>query len=175
MCCENFYNLAEKLLLEARKNNFKIAFAESCTGGLIGAAITEIAGSSENFNGSAVVYSNEAKNKILSVSNEILNSAGAVSSECALAMAKGALKIYNSDFALSVTGIAGPDGGTDLKPVGTVYFGVASNINGVDDYAFKENFTGNRKNIRSQTVETALKELCLIIHEVNLKSKTEAD
>ena len=90
-------------------------------------------------------------------------------------MAKGALKIYNSDFALSVTGIAGPDGGTDLKPVGTVYFGVASNINGVDDYAFKKNFTGNRKNIRSQTVETALKELCLIIHEVNLKSKTEAD
>ncbi len=90
-----------------------LALAESCTGGLIGGAVTEVPGVSSFFLGSAGTYSNSAKESILSVPSQVLKSYGAVSSQCAQAMASGAMELYGSDVSLSVTGIAGPDGGSD--------------------------------------------------------------
>ena len=148
--------LAEKVLYEAKIKGVKISCAESCTGGLVGAALTEIPGSSENFNGSAVTYSNEAKIKILGVSGETLKNFGAVSEQCAEEMAEGSLRIYDSDFAVSITGIAGPDGGTELKPVGTVCFGIASK-NSTE--TFTKFFPGNRQEIREKSVNFILSEL----------------
>ena len=139
-----FSEIAKLLLNEAKLQHKKISCAESCTGGLIAATLTEIPGSSEVFNGSAVVYSNQAKNKILGVSNEILNNFGAVSEECALAMCEGALRIYDS------------------KPVGTVWFGFASHEK---KFAIKKLFSGNRHEIRESTVEFALNEL---LHTIKL-------
>lgn len=148
--------LAEKILSEAKIKGVKISCAESCTGGLVGAALTEIPGSSEIFNGSAVTYSNEAKKKILGVSEETLKNFGAVSEQCAKEMAEGSLKIYDSDFAVSITGIAGPDGGTELKPVGTVCFGIASK-NSTE--TFTKFFPGNRQEVREKSVNFILNEL----------------
>ena len=159
---ENCRSLAEAVSNEAREKGLKIACAESCTGGLVGASLTEIAGSSEVFNGSAVTYSNEAKHKILGVKNETLANFGAVSEECALEMASGARKIYDADFSVSITGIAGPDGGSELKPVGTVWFGLASNEK---TFAVMKNFSGNRGEVRAQAVRFALSELLRSIHD----------
>ena len=161
---KNCMSLAEAVLHEAKTHNAKISCAESCTGGLIGAALTDIAGSSESFNGSAVTYSNEAKSKILGVKSETLKNFGAVSQECALEMAEGARKIYDSDFAVSVTGIAGPDGGSESKPVGLVYFGLASREKSA---AFKKILPGNRNEIRTRTVRFALAELWRTIRDNN--------
>ena len=147
---------AKAVLFEAKTKKLKISCAESCTGGLVGAALTEIPGSSEVFNGSAVTYSNEAKIKILGVTENTLKNFGAVSENCAKEMAEGSLKIYDSDFAVSITGIAGPDGGTDLKPVGTVCFGIASKN---ETKTFTEIFSGNRAEIRLSAVNFALTEL----------------
>lgn len=149
-------NVVENILIEARKKGIKIACAESCTGGLIGAALTEIAGISEVFNGSAVTYSNEAKKNILGVKDDTLKNFGAVSEQCAIEMAEGALKIYDADVSISVTGIAGPDGGSELKPVGTVWFGTASNKN---SNAFMIKFSGSRNEIRNSAVNFALKKI----------------
>ena len=157
MFTDEILQLSEKILHEAKSKNIKISCAESCTGGLVGAALTEIAGSSEIFNGSAVVYSNEAKNKILNVSQDILNNFGAVSSECAVSMAEGSRKIYNSHFAISLTGIAGPDGGSELKPVGTVWFGISSDKK--ESYAVKKIFSGDRAEIRESAVKFALNKI----------------
>ena len=149
-------SIAEAVLFEAKNKNVKISCAESCTGGLVGAALTEIPGSSDSFNGSAVTYSNEAKIKILGVSEETLKNFGAVSEQCAREMAEGALKVYDTDFAVSTTGIAGPDGGTELKPVGTVCFGVASKN---ETKTFTKNFPGNRQEVRTRAVRFILAEL----------------
>ena len=149
-------SIAEAVLHEAKVKRVKISCAESCTGGLVGASLTDIAGSSEVFNGSAVTYSNEAKIKILGVKPETLKNFGAVSEKCAAEMAEGALKIYDSDFAVSTTGIAGPDGGTESKPVGTVCFGIASR-NGTK--TFTEKFSGERSAVRLRAVRFALGEL----------------
>lgn len=145
--------LAKKLIEKAVSSNITIAFAESCTGGLIAAVLTDIPGSSKAFLGSAVTYSNEAKIDILGVSREIIDEYGAVSSECAEKMAGGAKNIFRSHIALSVTGIAGPDGGSEEKPVGTVWFGIYSN-----DlvYTFEKKFSGDRASIRASAVGTAL-------------------
>ncbi len=148
--------LAEKILSEAKIKGVKISCAESCTGGLVGAALTEIPGSSEIFNGSAVTYSNEAKKKILGVSEETLKNFGAVSKQCAKEMAEGSLRIFDSDFAVSTTGIAGPDGGTELKPVGTVCFGIAGK-NSTE--TFTKFFPGNRQEVREKSVNFILNEL----------------
>ena len=150
----------EKIYREAKNKNLKISCAESCTGGLIGAALTEFPGISEIFNGSAVTYSNEAKINILGVKPETLKNFGAVSEQCAIEMAEGSRKIYDSDIAVSVTGIAGPDGGTELKPVGTVCFGISTEKN---SYSFTKIFQGNRNDIRLQTVNNALEELLKVI------------
>ena len=148
--------MISEILKTAKEKKLKIACAESCTGGLVGAALTELPGSSEIFNGSAVAYSNEAKKNILGVKENTLKNFGAVSEQCALEMAQGALKIYDSDIAVSITGIAGPDGGSELKPVGPVCFGVASKN---EAKTFTEKFTGSRADIRNEAVNFALEKI----------------
>jgi nicotinamide-nucleotide amidase len=146
-------NLPEAILHEAERINKKIAFAESCTGGLIGTAITDVPGISKVFNGSCVTYDNHSKRAILGVSEDILEDYGAVSSECAAAMAEGASNIYRADYAVSVTGIAGPDGGTENKPVGLVWFGVKSHRG---TRTFQRKLNGNRTMIKERTKTIAL-------------------
>ena len=134
-------------------NDKTVSVAESCTGGQLGMVITSVAGSSHYFVGGVIAYSNEVKTDELGVKREILEKHGAVSEECALAMAAGCRQRFGTDYALSVTGIAGPDGGTDDKPVGTVYIGLAS---AHANYArlFR---LGTERNInRSRTVYIAL-------------------
>ena len=145
-----------ELINKARERNIKFACAESCTGGLVGAELTEIPGSSDVFNGSAVTYSNEAKQDILGVSKETLKNFGAVSEQCAAEMANGALRIYRADLAISITGIAGPDGGSESKPVGTVCFGVATHDK---TFTFTQHFSGTRREIREASVQTAISKI----------------
>lgn len=151
--------LAAEIVSRAKPGGKKISFAESCTGGLAAAAVTSVAGASEIFMGSAVTYSNEAKESILGVSKKTLADHGAVSSECASEMARGARKIYGSDISVSITGIAGPDGGTKEKPVGTVWFAVDSSRG---NRTFKRRFPGNRNGVRlaaaKEALETVLRE-----------------
>lgn len=109
-----------------KDNDKTLAVAESCTAGMLGMAITDVPGASAYFVGGLQAYANEVKTAQLGVSEEILGEKGAVSEECAVAMAVGCRKLFGSDYALSITGIAGPDGGTDEKPVGTTYIGLAS-------------------------------------------------
>jgi nicotinamide-nucleotide amidase len=139
-----------------RSKKLKLTTAESCTGGLISAAITEIAGSSDIFDRGFVTYSNEAKIAMLDVSPITLETYGAVSEQTAGEMVKGALKNSLADVAISVTGIAGPSGGSDDKPVGLVFIGV-SNKN--ETKVFKHIFKGNRSEVRQQTVEKAFQHL----------------
>src|SRR5262245_44834438 len=113
---------AQALLELCRARRLKIAAAESCTGGLVAAALTEIAGSSDVFEAGFVTYSNEAKTKLLHVSDDVLETFGSVSVAAAWAMAQGALAASGADVAVALTGIAGPAGGSDRKPVGTVVF-----------------------------------------------------
>ena len=117
---------AERLLAQMRSRGWKLAAAESCTGGLIAGAVTAIPGSSDVFDYGFVTYSNAAKNSSIGVDAALIENHGAVSAEVARAMAEGVLKTANSDLAVAVTGIAGPSGGTPEKPVGLVYIGVAS-------------------------------------------------
>lgn len=118
--------LAETILAEARKRHLKIATAESCTGGLIAGCLTAIPGSSDVFERGFVTYSNEAKTEMLGVRSDLIAAHGAVSVDVATAMAQGALTHSHADIAISVTGIAGPGGGSSHKPVGTVCFGQAT-------------------------------------------------
>lgn len=147
--------LAEAVLREARKKKLRIVTAESCTGGLIAACLTEVAGSSDVFDRGFVVYSNDAKMTNLNVSYKTIMDFGSVSSETALEMADGALSASNADIAVSATGIAGPGGGSAEKPVGTVCMGIARRKN-ARSAVFKNNYAGDRINIRLQTVEAAL-------------------
>lgn len=116
---------AEKLLAEARAKGLKIATAESCTGGLLAGLLTEIPGSSDVVERGFVTYSNDAKHELLGVPREILEAHGAVSEQTARALAEGALKHSKAGLAVSVTGIAGPGGGSTDKPVGLVHFAAA--------------------------------------------------
>ncbi len=130
-----------------------MATAESCTGGLIAARITEVAGSSAYFDRGFVTYSNDAKMRQLDVPETLINQFGAVSAEVAKAMAQGALKNSAAQITVSVTGIAGPTGGTPQKPVGLVYIGVATHA-GVTVY--ENHFNGDRASIRQQAVIRAI-------------------
>ncbi|GAA4643762.1 CinA family protein [Pontixanthobacter gangjinensis] len=118
--------LARKVVEENAKIGRKIALAESCTGGLVASALTEIPGSSAVLERGFVTYSNEAKMEDLDVASDIIETFGAVSIACVWAMAQGALKNSNADIAVAISGVAGPDGGTALKPVGTVVFARAT-------------------------------------------------
>jgi nicotinamide-nucleotide amidase len=117
-------NLSNKLVKKLIKKKIKISFAESCTGGLLSSAITSISGSSKIFNLGLVTYSNKAKIDVLKVSKKIITKYGAVSKECCKSMVKNLSKISKANISVSVTGIAGPNGGTKLKPVGLVYIGI---------------------------------------------------
>lgn len=150
------YALAEKIVAAATAAGKTFAFAESCTGGMLAVAITDVAGSSAAFLGSAVTYSNEAKENILGVPGNIIINDGAVSSTCALYMARGARGIYGTDMALSVTGVAGPGGGTPEKPVGTVWFAYSSEEK---EETFMRRFGGGRNDVRSAAAKTALEYL----------------
>lgn len=148
--------LAVRLLDECRARGIMLATAESCTGGGIIAALTDIAGSSDVVDRGFVTYSNQAKMDMLGVGGAALDRYGAVSEQTAMEMAAGALRHSQSGLALSVTGIAGPGGGSSEKPVGLVWFGVA--IEGVPVRAEKRQFDDlGRAYIRQQAVMTALR------------------
>ena len=117
-------NLANKLVKKLIKKKLKISFAESCTGGMLSSSITSVNGSSKIFNLALITYSNEAKIDILKVPKKIINKYGSVSNECCLSMVKNLSKISKANISVSITGIAGPNGGTKLKPVGLVYIGI---------------------------------------------------
>lgn len=134
----------------------KLVLAESCTGGLVAAALTEIAGSSAVLESSFVTYANSAKHKLLGVSADIMETFGAVSVACAWAMAQGALKHSDADVAVAVSGIAGPDGGSAQKPVGLVVFARATR--GSDEVVAEERLFAptSRADIRAEAVKVAL-------------------
>jgi len=130
-----------------------LATAESCTGGSVAGRITSIGGSSAYFLGGVVSYSNDVKQQVLRVSRAVLEERGAVSAECARAMATGARSVIGSDIAVSTTGIAGPSGGTRRKPVGLVYIGIATPT---WLEAFEFHFEGDRAQVIEQAVQQAL-------------------
>ena len=144
----------ERLLQICRQNKLTLALAESCTGGALSARITTIPGSSDYFKGSIVCYSNFAKHKLLSVSESILNNYGPVSLEAAEAMQKGVLRVLESDVSLSITGVAGPSGGTKDIPIGTVFIAIGR-VQG-ETKLHEEHFTGDRQDIIDQAVTRCL-------------------
>jgi nicotinamide-nucleotide amidase len=146
------------LLLDA---NFKVCTAESCTGGLIAKSMTDLAGSSAWFERGYVTYSNESKVDMLGVSESVIEQYGAVSEPVAIAMAAGALKHSHAGCSIAVTGVAGPAGGSDEKPVGTVWIAIASQN---QTWAQKFLFDGDRENIRLKTMESAVVQLLHIIN-----------
>ena len=152
---EDCTRLAKDVLQACEAFNLKLATAESCTGGLIAAYLTDITGSSTVVERGFVTYSNEAKNEMLGVPMELIDQHGAVSKEVARAMAEGAVKRSLADIAVSVTGIAGPGGGTEAKPIGLVHMAVARQ----DWETIHEEhiFEGNRDNVRHKTVAAALR------------------
>ena len=154
-------NLANKLVKKLIRRKLKISFAESCTGGMLASTITSISGSSKIFSLGFVTYSNNAKISILKVPKKIISKHGAVSTECCLSMVKNLSKISNANISISITGIAGPNGGTKLKPVGLVYIGVKKgNKIIINKNLFKNN---NRISIQKASVISALKIISKII------------
>ncbi len=145
---------AEKLLQAYRRAGLKLATAESCTGGLVCATLTEIAGSSDVVERGFVTYSNEAKSELLGVSTDLIERVGAVSAEVAGAMASGALDRSAADVTVSVTGIAGPGGATADKPVGLVYLGVCRR--GREATHEQHVFSGDRRAVRQASLLAAL-------------------
>jgi len=145
---------AEQVLLTCRMKKLKVVTAESCTGGLIAAALTAIAGSSDVVDRGFVTYSNEAKREMIGVPWDAILGHGAVSEPVARAMAAGALARGNAQIAVSVTGVAGPGGGTPDKPVGLVHF--AAQRTGYEAIVERHVFPGDRDQIRRLTVVTAL-------------------
>ena len=141
--------VAERLL----KHRQKVCTAESCTGGLIAKTFTDLAGSSDWFERGFVTYSNAAKNEMLAVPVSLIEDYGAVSEAVATAMASGALRHSQADYSIAVTGVAGPGGGSDDKPVGTVWIAVASAEQMV---ARRYQFDGDRQAVRVATMQTAL-------------------
>lgn len=145
--------LQEALIAMLRERGETLACAESCTGGGLGAAITEVSGSSDVFVGGFITYSNELKKKMLGVPEEVLRQYGAVSEECAEAMATGARAATGATWALSITGIAGPTGGTEEKPVGLVFVGIAG-PEGAEVH--RHRFLGEREDVRRRSRQAAL-------------------
>ncbi len=150
---QDVIDAAKTVVAEAKDKGLRLSTAESCTGGLIGGALTAIPGSSSVVEGGVISYSNEVKMNVLGVSADDLHRVGAVSAEVATAMASGSRRLAGSDIAVSVTGIAGPGGAVPGKPVGTVWFGLADS-DGVKTYL--RHFAGNREQVRIQTVLFAL-------------------
>ena len=154
-------NLANKVVKKLIKKKLRVSFAESCTGGLLSSSITSISGSSKVFNLGLITYSNKAKIEILKVPKKIINRYGSVSKECCLSMVKNLSKISKANISVSITGIAGPNGGTKLKPVGLVYIGIKKG----NKIIIKENRfnSKSRLSIQKLTVENTLKIINKII------------
>ena len=150
--------LAEQLGECMKAKGMKLASAESCTGGWLAKIITDIPGSSAWFTGSVVSYSNEAKQSLLGVNESTLNEFGAVSGETVLEMTDGLFSHTDADVAVSISGIAGPDGGTDDKPVGLVWLSWGKRDKSV--FANPFNFDGDREDVRKQSIKQALN--CLL-------------
>ena len=146
--------LDEKVAKLLRDSGLTLSVAESCSGGLIAKRITDIPGSSAYFLFGAVTYSNSSKERVLGVPAELIERHGAVSSEVAMAMAAGVRRLSGSDLAIATTGIAGPDGGTSEKPVGTVYIAIDSSD---CCEAYLSHFEGDRTMVREATAEEALR------------------
>jgi nicotinamide-nucleotide amidase len=154
---EDIDELARRVVEENRASGRKVVLAESCTGGLVAAALTEIPGSSAVLDRGFVTYSNEAKMESLGVPLDIIETFGAVSIACVWAMAKGALQNSGADVAVAISGVAGPDGGTTLKPVGTVVFArMVRGQEGEPDGELKRFEPTSRADIRHQATVCAL-------------------
>ncbi len=153
---DDITSLARRVVEENRAAGRRIVLAESCTGGLVAAAITEIAGSSAVLDRAFVTYSNEAKKEALGVAGDVIDAFGAVSIACVYAMAQGALERSDADVAVAISGIAGPDGGTEQKPVGTVVFARARR--GVEEREAESKLfaAGDRSEVRRQATLCAL-------------------
>ena len=146
-----------KLIKKLEKKKLKISFAESCTGGLLAQSITSINGASKVFNLSVITYSNHSKSSILKVPKRIINKFGAVSEECCLSMVKNLTKISKSQINVSVTGIAGPKGGSKSKPVGLVYIGINyKGKNNIYKYLFRNK---TRRSIQKASAKAVLNNL----------------
>jgi nicotinamide-nucleotide amidase len=157
---DKLYTLAEALGATLKARGFVLTLAESCTGGMVAQAITSVAGSSAWLDRGFVTYSNQAKIDMLGVSNQTLMQFGAVSEQTAAEMAQGALKFSLAHISASITGIAGPDGGTTDKPVGTVCFGFALK-NSVKTST--QHFAGKRESVRQQASIYAITQLIELI------------
>jgi len=144
--------LAKNVVNKLKKKKLKISFAESCTGGMLASTITSISGSSKVFNLGLIIYSNKAKINILKVPKKIISKYGSVSKECCLSMVKNLSKISKANISISITGIAGPNGGTKFKPIGLVYIGLKKG----NKIIVKENIFKNKNRISIQ--KAAVKE-----------------
>ncbi len=153
MALNHNYALSTKLHQLLTKRQLKVCFAESCTGGSLSAEFTAVNGASRFFDCGLITYSNEAKIKLLNVESGLIDTYGAVSEQCAIAMATGALNTSQADLALSITGIAGPSGGSIEKPVGTVYMAIANSWQ--QPWCQHLCLNGGRKHIRRQCVQAA--------------------
>ena len=155
----DIFNETDMIELQAilKANKQTITTAESCTGGLVASMITKISGSSEIFNGSIVSYSNKIKNQELNVKNETLEKFGAVSVEVVNEMLNGVINKFDANFATAISGIAGPNGGTKNKPIGTVVIGVGDSNNHKIINVY--NFIGSREDIQIQAAKVSLKEI----------------
>jgi nicotinamide-nucleotide amidase len=163
---ESMNELAAKLGAALLQRRFMIATAESCTGGLVAAAMTSVAGSSDWFDRGFVTYSNQAKHDMLGVPHALIEQHGAVSEEVARAMAEGALMHSGAQVALSITGIAGPGGGSDAKPVGLVWHGFAVPRHDAAPvlHSISKLYAGDRAAVRAQACEYALTHLLAIMN-----------
>jgi nicotinamide-nucleotide amidase len=156
------HQICQELATALQSKNATMATAESCTGGLIAASCTDLSGSSAWFERGFVSYSNEAKAEMLSVPASLIEKYGAVSEEVAKAMALGALARSRAQFSVAVTGIAGPTGGSDAKPVGTVWLAWAQ-IEPAQCVAMRKVFPGDRQEVRLATTEFALAQLLKMV------------
>ncbi len=154
-------DLNDALARKLKTEKLNLAVAESCTGGAIGARLTDVPGASEFFKGGVIAYSNEIKQKILNVDEKILIDHGAVSEQTAAAMVEGVCTNFHTETGIAVTGIAGPTGGTPEKPVGLVF--IATQVN-AQTKVTQQIFPGNRDNVRLKTVNTAINQLREQIH-----------
>ena len=153
---KNITAITEEIIEALTKREESVTFAESCTGGRIAAAFTAISGASAVLNGSCVTYSNEIKHLWLGVEESVLENYGAVSRQCVAQMLTGIRNLAGADYALAVSGIAGPTGGTELKPVGTVYIGLQTPFSQEVFHCF---FHGNREQVQEQSLVFAIEKL----------------
>ncbi len=159
---ETLESLAQKLVGILVDRGLSITAAESCTGGLFASFITSVSGSSSCFNGSFVTYSNEMKTSMIGVSVDVLDEYGAVSAQCVEQMCHGAIEKTEANISIAISGIAGPTGGTEQKPVGTVYIGVLFDGKScIERFVFE----GNRQEVRLSAVDKALNMVLDIVAE----------